>query len=411
MWLDALDRDSKATPANRLAVLGRALTDDPSDVNLLRRLWGLASAKGPEGEQATAILRQQLAEGKNVGMAHLALGTIAWQSGRIDEGRMHLEQAYKIGPHVAAVANNLAWVLAYSEPPQYERALEIIGRVVDTYPKEPQFRGTRGRILAKMKHGRMPFPTSKPISRPFRMAPNFTRFLPMHTPNSATKCYHLSIGLGSQNAGKTPREPTPAKGVRHDRSVCHVCLLCCMGFGTTVRAQSPIVTFDFATAVGNEATFNATAKDTNISNTPQISRANLTITAQQSGSEFSASGFTTSGTIVTSQYFSFTITPASGYDVNVSSIDVRTATQFFGPSTIELRSSAGTTPFSTTLATYSTNNTNPQNAQFNGFSVSGLNGTPLEFRIYGYGAGFAGSAFGFVSNMTAGTPGSSSTAQ
>ncbi|MFO0810538.1 MAG: tetratricopeptide repeat protein [Gemmataceae bacterium] len=151
MWLDALDRDSKATPANRLAVLGRALTDDPSDVNLLRRLWGLASAKGPEGEQATAILRQQLAEGKNVGMAHLALGTIAWQSGRIDEGRMHLEQAYKIGPHVAAVANNLAWVLAYSEPPQYERALEIIGRVVDTYPKEPQFRGTRGRILAKMK--------------------------------------------------------------------------------------------------------------------------------------------------------------------------------------------------------------------------------------------------------------------
>ncbi|MFO0810537.1 MAG: hypothetical protein U0746_18070 [Gemmataceae bacterium] len=182
---------------------------------------------------------------------------------------------------------------------------------------------------------------------------------------------------------------------------CYVAL----GFGTTVRAQSPIVTFDFATAVGNEATFNATAKDTNISNTPQISRANLTITAQQSGSEFSASGFTTSGTIVTSQYFSFTITPASGYDVNVSSIDVRTATQFFGPSTIELRSSAGTTPFSTTLATYSTNNTNPQNAQFNGFSVSGLNGTPLEFRIYGYGAGFAGSAFGFVSNMTAGAPG------
>lgn len=150
-WLDSIDRDPKATPADRLTVLSRALAHDPSDAALLRRLWGLATSNGPECEKALALLREQLVEGKNLGMAHLALGTIDWENGRRAEGRLHMEQAFRAGPHVPVVGNNLAWMLAYADPPQYERALEIIDRVITTYPKEPRFRGTRGHILAKMR--------------------------------------------------------------------------------------------------------------------------------------------------------------------------------------------------------------------------------------------------------------------
>jgi predicted Zn-dependent protease len=117
---------------------------------LLRRLWGLASAKGPDAERAAALLKAQLVEGRSVGMAHLALGTIAWDNGRKDEGQLHLEQAYRAGPHVPVVGNNLAWMLAHSDPPQYDRALEVIGRVLEAHPNEPRFRGTRGHVLAKI---------------------------------------------------------------------------------------------------------------------------------------------------------------------------------------------------------------------------------------------------------------------
>lgn len=153
-WLDAVDRDKKVTPADRLTILSRALAYDPSDVALLRRLWGLAASNGPEGEKALTLLREQLVEGKNLGMAHLALGTIDWERGRRGEGRLHLEQAFRAGPHVPVVGNNLAWMLVHSDPPEYERALEIIDRVIATHPKEPRFRGTRGHVLAKMQRWR-----------------------------------------------------------------------------------------------------------------------------------------------------------------------------------------------------------------------------------------------------------------
>ena len=49
------------------------------------------------------------------------------------------------------VANNLAWVLAFSPPVDLPRALELANAAVNKVPNEPRFRGTRGQILARME--------------------------------------------------------------------------------------------------------------------------------------------------------------------------------------------------------------------------------------------------------------------
>ena len=57
-----------------------------------------------------------LASGKSVAVAHFALGSDAYQNGRIDEARNHWEQACRVDPRMPELANNLAWLLAHAEP-------------------------------------------------------------------------------------------------------------------------------------------------------------------------------------------------------------------------------------------------------------------------------------------------------
>ena len=49
------------------------------------------------------------------------------------------------------VANNLAWVLAFSPPVDLPRALELASAAIKKQPDEPRFRATRGHILFKME--------------------------------------------------------------------------------------------------------------------------------------------------------------------------------------------------------------------------------------------------------------------
>jgi hypothetical protein len=150
-WLDTLARAKENNLAERLEVARAALEHDPSDAGVVLRLWMIAN--GPDKDQAAAraLLRAQLAEGKNPAMAHFALGTDAWQRGEHAEARLHMEQAYRAGPQLAIVGNNLAWMLTHSEPRQLPRALELINSVLRQYPDAGRFRGTRGHVLVEMK--------------------------------------------------------------------------------------------------------------------------------------------------------------------------------------------------------------------------------------------------------------------
>ncbi len=117
---------------------------------LIYKLTAFADPKSPEGKKARALLQEQLTNGSNIGLAHYVLGIYAYQEKNCEAARSHFEQARKSMPSHPALSNNLAWVLSQSDPPELERALEIINLAIDQQPTELQFRHTRGSILVKM---------------------------------------------------------------------------------------------------------------------------------------------------------------------------------------------------------------------------------------------------------------------
>lgn len=149
-WADALAKDPKSTLGERLTLLEQGLAHDPSNLVLLDRLSMAIKTGGPEGDRAREALKGLLATGRATASVHFALGIDAHTQGKMDEARLHMEQAFRLTPKMPVVANNLAWLLAHSDKPDLPRALEIVNMALEQSPNEIRFRGTRGHILAKM---------------------------------------------------------------------------------------------------------------------------------------------------------------------------------------------------------------------------------------------------------------------
>jgi tetratricopeptide (TPR) repeat protein len=185
-WFDFLGRLPRPDHAARLTVLERGLQHDPKSVALLNRLLdavnlrddrglspqataatvGLASPSAGSGpwlaasaglahrsvneDQTRALLRRLLAQGEAPAQAHFALGVDAWAHGQVSEARLHWERANQLAPDMPAIANNLAWLLSQSAPPDLPRALQLADMAVEKSPREMNFRDTRGHILMKM---------------------------------------------------------------------------------------------------------------------------------------------------------------------------------------------------------------------------------------------------------------------
>jgi Flp pilus assembly protein TadD len=182
-WFDYLSRQENASVGERLALLEIGLRHDPKNLAILNRLLtvtgmqkspqastreaastlGLAAAGGPleiltsrvavreaEAEAGVAILRRLLAQGQVTSQVHFALAVAAQQRDDVKEGRYHLERAYQLDPDLPGVANNLAWLLLHTSPDELPKALELINLAIDKAPRDPNFRDTRGQILAKM---------------------------------------------------------------------------------------------------------------------------------------------------------------------------------------------------------------------------------------------------------------------
>ena len=150
LWSEAVGRDANAKPGDELTLVEAGLRCDPTNVGLLNLLLAAVKVGGPQADQARESLQALLASGKAPASVHFALGLDAWQRGKADEARVHFERANELAPQTPAVANNLAWVLATSEHPDLDRALDLSNLAVGQAPKDLSFRDTRGRILMKL---------------------------------------------------------------------------------------------------------------------------------------------------------------------------------------------------------------------------------------------------------------------
>ena len=138
--------------ASRIELLERALHYAPHHPAVLAAIAQLSTQETPDGEQARSWLKDALARGDAPATVHLILGTAAATKGDLPQATFHLEQAHQRDPKLAVAANNLAYVLARSDPPQPEHALQLVDAALQILPQHPEFRETRGQILLMLGH-------------------------------------------------------------------------------------------------------------------------------------------------------------------------------------------------------------------------------------------------------------------
>jgi tetratricopeptide (TPR) repeat protein len=146
--------DPNTSAEERFALLETALGLRPNDMQLIGRLQIFMTKSGPESEKARVALQKMIDEGKNLALAHMILGTVAWEKSDVTTAKYHWEKAFEQSDWSPRVANNLGWLLAFnSKPPDLERGMMLVDAALQKQ-NAPEFHGTRGHILSKMGRNR-----------------------------------------------------------------------------------------------------------------------------------------------------------------------------------------------------------------------------------------------------------------
>ena len=143
-WAAKLQPDS----AEYLHLIQKGLENVPQHLKLHILLVQAAHTSKP----ARVMLDDYLAkaDGESAAWWHFLQATDARQMGNAASARSHLETAYRFGPKIPEIANDLAMHLTTGAQPDLPRALSIIETVLKDNPDNPTFRDTRGQILLKL---------------------------------------------------------------------------------------------------------------------------------------------------------------------------------------------------------------------------------------------------------------------
>ena len=155
--IDEFDASTIGSVENQdiaIQLLEAALFYAPNNSAALNRLATICAADGDAGDRARTRLKDALATGKATATVHLILGIQAVQKGDTKKASLHFEQGSQLNPRFPELLNNFAWVLAYQENPQLERALVLVNRALEIEPKHPMIRETRGQINVKLARWR-----------------------------------------------------------------------------------------------------------------------------------------------------------------------------------------------------------------------------------------------------------------
>jgi predicted Zn-dependent protease len=146
---DAKEIDPKLSATARFEILEQAVKLDPENPDIYNRMLRMTKDKSI-AEKVRKRLRELTESGKASWMGNLYLGIDAYQNQKTEAAREYWGKALKQSNGAPLVANNLAWLLAYTEPLDLPRALELASDAVDKSPNESRYRGTYGHILVKL---------------------------------------------------------------------------------------------------------------------------------------------------------------------------------------------------------------------------------------------------------------------
>ena len=159
----------------------------------------------------------------------------------------------------------------------------------------------------------------------------------------------------------------------------------CVGQGTS----GVLVTFDLSTQTGSEASVTASTTAGGLGGAT-LSRAPA-LTATSGSGSMNSSGWPTTASANASDYYTFTVTPATGCTVTLTSLAVDVQASGTGPTKGDVATSSDS--FATHTASFA--GTSKTTA-----TLSASGASPLEVRVYGYGASGSAGTFRIQNSLT-----------
>jgi len=150
-WAMSEKAPSKDASLDHLTRLEKSLVYNRDNPQAIQDLLQIARAGGAQSAAASSKLEILLSQKPPSATAIFVAGTNAWTSGEKTEARRLLAQAYEVDPTLLDAANNLAWALMHSEPEDLPQAMKLVNEALREAPDHPNYRGTRGHVLARQK--------------------------------------------------------------------------------------------------------------------------------------------------------------------------------------------------------------------------------------------------------------------
>ncbi len=150
-WAISERTPAKDASVDHLARLEKSLVYDRDHPQAIQDLLQIARGGGPQAAAASGKVEILLSQTPPSAIASFVAGTNAWSAGEKAEARRLLSQAYEVDPTLLDAANNLAWALMHSEPEDLPQAMKLVSAALREAPDHPNYRGTRGHVLARQK--------------------------------------------------------------------------------------------------------------------------------------------------------------------------------------------------------------------------------------------------------------------
>jgi tetratricopeptide (TPR) repeat protein len=149
-YFDLQQKQGQMTSPQQLDFLKRLLSAVPGDEGIQRRIVMLTSDLDVKTE-AGRLIESGHQAGTLTANACRAMGDVAVQRSDWDRAKDWYQEAIQKDAEHHPALNNLAWLLAFRQPVDLTRALELADRAVTLQGTNPHYRETRGQIHLKLQ--------------------------------------------------------------------------------------------------------------------------------------------------------------------------------------------------------------------------------------------------------------------
>lgn len=152
IWSERISRDLPEKADECLKAIQKGLKYSPQNIKLQMQLVQAAQSSNTAGQRAKIFLDELISPAKGEVAAgwYFLLGADARTRGDGVAARQYLQTAHNLVPQHPLVRNDLAMSLSTGSREDVAHALKLIQPVVEQFPTNPNFRDTRGRVLARM---------------------------------------------------------------------------------------------------------------------------------------------------------------------------------------------------------------------------------------------------------------------